>query len=134
MLFHFLNFSQYVVCMFGHKNLQSYKSQSPLQREIFRKKKSSFKNYNELETSLYYKVVFLHLWHHKVKSRLRKFEWLAGGKNACTETPSKLFANHNALGQLTNHNTFRFSEGGPSSNPELIEPFVPGGVKAIVIM
>ncbi len=40
--------------------------------------------------------------------------------------PSKLFANHNALGQLTNHNTFRFSEGGPSSNPELIEPFVPG--------
>ncbi len=30
------------------------------------------------------------------------------------------------LGQLTNHNTFRFSEGGPSSNPELIEPFVPG--------
>ncbi len=43
-----------------------------------------------------------------------------------TETPSKLFANHNALGQLTNHNTFCFSEGGPSSNPELIEPFVSG--------
>ncbi len=41
-------------------------------------------------------------------------------------TQSKLFANHNALGQLTNHNTFSFSEGGPSSNPELIEPFVPG--------
>ncbi len=39
---------------------------------------------------------------------------------------SKLFANHNALGQLTNHNTFHFSEGGPSSNPELIEPFVWG--------
>ncbi len=38
-----------------------------------------------------------------------------------TETPSKLFANHNVLGQLTNHNTFSFSEGGPSSNPELIE-------------
>ncbi len=38
----------------------------------------------------------------------------------------KLFANHNALGQLTNHNTFCFSEGGPSSNPELIEPFVSG--------
>ncbi len=33
---------------------------------------------------------------------------------------------HNALGQLTNHNTFSFSEGGPSSNPELIEPFVSG--------
>ncbi len=43
-----------------------------------------------------------------------------------TETQSKLFANHNALGQLTNHNTFRFSVGGTSSNPELIEPFVPG--------
>ncbi len=43
-----------------------------------------------------------------------------------TETPSKLFTNHNALGQLTNHNTFRFSEGGPSSNPELIESFVSG--------
>ncbi len=43
-----------------------------------------------------------------------------------TETPFKLFANHNALGQLTNHNTFSFSEGGPSSNPELIELFVPG--------
>ncbi len=43
-----------------------------------------------------------------------------------TETPSKLFANHNALEQLANHNTFRFSEGGPSSNPELIEPFVWG--------
>ncbi len=41
-----------------------------------------------------------------------------------TETLSKLFANHNTLGQLTNHNTFRFSEGGPSSNPELIESFV----------
>ncbi len=33
------------------------------------------------------------------------------------ETPSKLFANHN---------TFRFSEGGPSSNPVLIESFVSG--------
>ncbi len=40
--------------------------------------------------------------------------------------PSKLLANHNALGQLTNHNTFCFSEGEPSSNPELIESFVSG--------
>ncbi len=39
---------------------------------------------------------------------------------------SKLFTNHNALGQLTNHNTFSFLAGGPSSNPELIEPFVSG--------
>ncbi len=50
----------------------------------------------------------------------------SGKGRGSTETPSKLFTNHNALGQLTNHNTFRFSEGGPSSNPELIEPFVPG--------
>ncbi len=49
-----------------------------------------------------------------------------GKERVSTETLSKLFANHNALGQLTNHNTFRFSEGGPSSNPELIEPFVWG--------
>ncbi len=39
---------------------------------------------------------------------------------------SKLFANHNALEQLTNHKTFCFSKGGPSSNPELIESFVSG--------
>ncbi len=51
-----------------------------------------------------------------------------------TETPSKLFANHNALGQLTNHNTFSFSEGGPKSNPELIEPLCQAGEKGIVIM
>ncbi len=41
-------------------------------------------------------------------------------------TPSKLFTNQNAVGQLTNPNTFRYSEGGPSSNPELMESFVPG--------
>ncbi len=41
-------------------------------------------------------------------------------------TPSKLITNHNALAQLTNHNTFSFSEGGPSSNPELIKSFVSG--------
>ncbi len=43
-----------------------------------------------------------------------------------TETPFKRFTNHNALGQLTNHNTFRFSESGRSSNPELIGTCVPG--------
>ncbi len=58
-------------------------------------------------------------------SNIDELAALARGRGS-TETPSKLFANHNALGQLTNHNTFRFSEGGPSSNPELIEPFVPG--------
>ncbi len=40
--------------------------------------------------------------------------------------PSKLLANHNGLGQLTNHNTFSFLEGGASSNPKLIESFVSG--------
>ncbi len=49
-----------------------------------------------------------------------------GKGRGSTETPSKLLANHNALGQLTNHNTFHFLEGGPSSNPELIESFVWG--------
>ncbi len=49
-----------------------------------------------------------------------------GKGRGSSETPSKLLANHNALGQLTNHNTFSFSEGEPSSNPELIKPFVPG--------
>ncbi len=49
-----------------------------------------------------------------------------GKGRGSTETPSKLFANHNAPGQLTNHNTFRFSKGGPSSSPELIESFVSG--------
>ncbi len=28
-----------------------------------------------------YKVVFLYLWYHKDKSRLQKFDWLAGGEN-----------------------------------------------------
>ncbi len=31
-----------------------------------------------------YKVDFLYLWHHK--SRLPKFEWLAGGENAWFST------------------------------------------------
>ncbi len=51
-----------------------------------------------------------------------------------TVMSSKLFANHNALGQLIDHNTFLFSEGGPSSNPELIESFVSGWERGIVIM
>ncbi len=39
----FFYFSQCVVCMFGQKQLQqSYKSQSPLQREIFSLKKIPF--------------------------------------------------------------------------------------------
>ncbi len=39
-----------------------------------------------------------------------------GKRRGSTEMPSKPFANHNAPKQLTNYNTFRFSEGRPSSN------------------
>ncbi len=58
MLFHFLNFSQCVVCMFGHKKyLQSYKSQRPLQREIFSLKKIPFQELQRM-ARLDYSVVF----------------------------------------------------------------------------
>ncbi len=33
-----------------------------------------------------YKVVFLYLWYHKNKSRLQKFDWLAGVDNAWLST------------------------------------------------
>ncbi len=65
-------------------------------------------------------------WHRYNMSMWIDMACCFGKGRGSTETPSKLFANHNALGQLTNHNTFRFSEGGPSSNPELIESFVSG--------
>ncbi len=57
----------------------------------------------------------------------------AGRELICRLKQSKLFANHNALGQLTNHNTFSFSEGGPSSNPEQSR-LCEAGEKGIVIM
>ncbi len=65
-------------------------------------------------------------WHRYNMSMWIDMACCFGKGRGSTETPSKLFANHNAQGQLTNHNTFRFLEGGPSSNPELIERFVPG--------
>ncbi len=89
MLFHFLNISQCVVCMFGHKkDLQSYKSQRPLQREIFHFfLKSLFKNYNErlVWTTVLCSGGFVisqsgPLEYHSNKSCLRKFEWLGGGE------------------------------------------------------
>ncbi len=40
MLFHFLNISQCVVCIFDHKKI--YKFTNPLQREIFSLKKIPF--------------------------------------------------------------------------------------------
>ncbi len=61
-------------------------------------------------------------WHRYNMSMWIDMACCFGKGRGNTETPSMLFANHNALGQLTNHNTFCFSEGGPSSNPELIEP------------
>ncbi len=69
-------------------------------------------------------------WRHSQSIRRSSSFWWGTccfGKGwGSTKTLSKLFANHNALGQLNNHNTFHFSEGGPSSNPELIESFVLG--------
>ncbi len=59
MLFHFLNFSQCVVCMFGHKKIYkvtNLKVHSKGRYFVF--KKFLFKNYNE--HSLDYKVVFLY--------------------------------------------------------------------------
>ncbi len=107
MLFHFLNLSQCVACMFGDKKI--YK--------VTNLKAHSKGRYGELQRTghLDYKVVFLYLWYHN---------------DGSTEKPF----NHNALGQLTNHNAFRFSEGGPSSNPELIKLFVSGRERRIVIM
>ncbi len=58
-------------------------------------------------------------------SNIDELAVLARG-GAVLKHQSKLFANHSAPEQLTNHNTFSFSEGGPSSNPELIELFVSG--------
>ncbi len=51
-------------------------------------------------------------WHRYNMSMWIDMACCFGKGRGSTETPSKLFANHNALGQLTNHNTFRFSEGG----------------------
>ncbi len=66
MLFHFLYFSQCVVCMFGHKkDLQSYKSQSPLQMEIFLLIKISFQEL-QWTARLDYSVVFRVLWSQSV--------------------------------------------------------------------
>ncbi len=46
MLFHFLNISQCVVCMFGHKTIYKVTKCTP-KGDISFLKKSLFKNYNE---------------------------------------------------------------------------------------
>ncbi len=70
MLFHFLNFSQCVVCMFGHKKIY---------------KVTNLKVHSKGR----YFLFFL-----KNKSRLWKFEWLAGGENAWLRTA---FQNRNPV-------------------------------------
>ncbi len=74
MIFHFFYFNQCVVCIFGHK--------------IIYKDTNLKVPFQELQRTAHldYKVVFLYLWYHKDKSRLRKFEWLAGGENAWLST------------------------------------------------
>ncbi len=79
MLYHFLNFSQCVVCMFGHKTIYKVTNLKVHSkgRYFVLKKKSLFKNYSEQL-----------LWTRKLfscicditncKSRL-KFQWLGGG-------------------------------------------------------
>ncbi len=51
MLFHFLNLSQCVVCMFGHKKI--YKSQSPLQRDV-----KEFTLFTLFNLALWFKLYF----------------------------------------------------------------------------
>ncbi len=66
MLFHFLNFSQCVVCMFGHKTIYkvtNLKVHSKGRYLVFKKIP-----FQELQRTarLDYKVVFLYLWHQKL--------------------------------------------------------------------
>ncbi len=81
MLFHFLNFSQCVVCMFGHKTIYKVTNLKvhSKRRYFVKKKKTIFKNYNELEvwtTKLFSCICDI----TNCKSRLLKYEWLAGGE------------------------------------------------------
>ncbi len=111
--FYFFNFSQCVVCMFGHKN----KVRSLLQREIF--------CYLCLAISVHAKVLHDPLVQYSQGLNPAQIMAILTPNRTCcfgkgrdnTETQSKLFNNHNVLGQLTNHNTFRFPEGGAFIKP-----------------
>ncbi len=85
MIFHFLNFSQ-CVCLGIKRSTKLQISKSTPKRDIF----FFFLKipFQELQPTarLDYKVVFLYLWYHKNKSRLLKFEWLAGGEKAWLST------------------------------------------------
>ncbi len=72
--------SVYCVCLGIKRSTKLQISKSTPKGDIsFKKKKNPFQ---ELQRTarLDYKVVFLYLWYHKNKSRLRKSEWLAVGK------------------------------------------------------
>ncbi len=81
MLFHFLNFSQCVVCMFGHKTIYKVTNLEVHSKgRYFVFKKSLFKNYSEQlvwTTKLFSSICDI----TNCKSRLLKFDWLAGGEN-----------------------------------------------------
>ncbi len=81
MLFHFFNFSQCVVCMFGHKTIYKVTNLEVHSKgRYFVLKKSLFKNYSEQlvwTTKLFSSICDI----TNCKSRLLKFDWLAGGEN-----------------------------------------------------
>ncbi len=81
MLFHILNFSQCVVCMFGNKTIYKVTNLKVHSKgRHFVLKKSLFKNYNERlvwTTKLFSCICDI----TNCKSRLWKFEWLVGGEN-----------------------------------------------------
>ncbi len=82
MLFHFVNFSQCVVCMFGHKTI--YKVHSKGRYFVFFNKIP----FQELQRTarLDYKLFSCTCDITNFKSRLWKFEWLAFGENAWLST------------------------------------------------
>ncbi len=63
MLFHFLNFSQFVVCMFGHKNIYKVTNLKVHFKGRYLVKKKKKIPFQELQRTarLDYRVVFLYL-------------------------------------------------------------------------
>ncbi len=83
MLFHFLKISQCVVCMFGHKTIYKVTNLKVHSkgRYIYIFFKSLLKTYSERlvwTTKLFSSICDI----TNCKSRLLKFDWLAGGENA----------------------------------------------------
>ncbi len=94
MLFHFLNSIPYVGSMFGHIAIYKVTNLKVFSKgRYFLLKKSLFKNYNERlawTTKLFSCICDI----TNCKSRLLKFDWLAGGENACLE---RTFQNRNPV-------------------------------------